>query len=136
MNWSVIQMSDGLTTVIARKGQYWAAARFPSYASEYELEHWQKWAEKSLETIAKRWPQGISITHRQLAVITQMRAERTLGHVVLDIDKLSMVALRVLAVVRGVRREVLVADYEGHIYMAIYPYLSDLRVCQAIAPPS
>ena len=134
MNWSVIQMSDGLTTVIARKGQYWAAARFPSYVSEYELEHWQKWAEKSLETIFKRWPQGNSITHRQLAVITQMRAERTLGHVVMEVGKISMVALRVLAVVRGVRREVLVADYEGHIYMAIYPYLSDLRVCQAIAP--
>ena len=136
MNWSVIQMSDGLTTLIARKGQYWAAARFPSYASEYEIEHWQKWAEKTLRTIVKRWPQGISFTHQQLALISKMRAERTLGHVVMDIDKVSMVALRVLAVVRGVRREVLVADYEGHIYMAIYPYLSDLRVCQTIAPPS
>ena len=136
MNWSVIQMSDGLTTVIARKGQYWAAARFPSYASEYELEHWRKWAEKTLRTITTQWPQGISITHKQLTVIAQMRAERTLGHVVMDIDKLSMLALRVLAVVHGVRREVLVADHEGHIYMAIYPYLSDLRVCQVIAPPT
>lgn len=129
-------MDGGLTVLIVRRGQYWAAARFPSYASDYEIEHWQKWAENTLQTIVKRWPQGISFTHQQLALISQMKAERTLGHVVMESGKVSMVALRVLAVVRGVLREVLVADHEGHIYMAIYPYVSDLRVCQQIAPPA
>jgi hypothetical protein len=136
MNWSVIQMSDGLTTVVARKGQYWAAARFHSGANEYELKHWQKWAESTLEAITKRWPQASSMTKKQIATISQLKPQRTLGHVILDVGDLAMIGLRVLAVHRGILREFIIADHEGHIYMAIYPYLSDLRVCQAIAPPT
>lgn len=136
MKWSVIQMSDGRTTLIARKGQYWAAAQFLGKSNNYERDHWTRWAESSLGNIAKRWPNQISITPKQLTTIAQLKPERTLGHLVMEIEGIEMVALRVIAKRNSHLREVLVAEHEGYIYLAVYPYLSDFRVCQKLAPPT
>ena len=56
------------------------------------------------------------------------------GDAILDVGDLSMPAIRCIATVNGTAKEYIVGYLEGHIYIAIYPYLSDLRVCQTIAP--
>lgn len=133
IHWSVFSQ-DGLITVVGKKGSIWVAARYPTYASDYEVKHWQQWAEQTLNTISERWSADDSMSYRKFGAMDLLRPERMLGHVVLDVGKLSMPAIRAIVSRNGTTKEYIIGDHEGHVYIAIYPYVSDLRVCQTIAP--
>ena len=133
IQWSVFAQ-EGLITVIGKKGPIWVAARYPTYASDYEVKHWQQWAEQTINTISAKWSTECTMSYRKFGAMNLLCPERVLGHVVLDVGNLSMPALRVIVTRNGTTKEYIVGDLDGHVYIAVYPYLSDLRVCQTIAP--